>query len=381
MTAAARRLPRVRSASWRWVRTFDWALLAGTLAATGMGVVMIRSATQGPPVASSWDDLVLRQVVFATLALGALALAAMTEHGVLTAFGAWIYVATVAALGLVLVAGGDSLGSARWFQAGFANLQPSEPAKVAMIVFLAAYFDRHDVRSFRHVATSLGLVGLVSLLVLRQPNLSAAVLLGVIWLGVVVAAGIRPLHLSMIALGAVPAAAVTLRSGLIEGYMLTRVVAWMNPGADPLRSGFQNIQTLIAVANGGLMGTGLGGGPSARGGWLVVLHTDNIFALVAEEMGFIGAVVVIGLLVAIVLRVLRGARLAQDEAGRLLAAGVGTYILAQSAVNIGVVLQLLPVTGVSLPFISYGGSSLVTLYAAIGLVEGVLIRRKPLEFT
>jgi rod shape determining protein RodA len=217
-------------------------------------------------------------------------------------------------------------------------------------------------------------------LVLSQPNLSTAVLLGVIWLGMAFAAGMRVAHLSLAALAAIPLAAAVLRSGFIESYMVTRVAAWLHPTADPLGYGYQNIQTLIAVANGGLLGTGFARGPLAQGGYLPVQHTDNIFTLIAEELGFVGGVAVIVLLMFIVLRVLRAGALAQDRAGWLICAGIATYVLAQAAVNIAVVLQLAPVTGVSLPFVSYGGSSLLTLLVAVGMAQSVLIRRKPLEF-
>ncbi len=341
---------------------------------------MIYSATQRTPAASAWEDLVVKQAVFLVVGLVVFALVAATDYRVLLAFGFWIYVITVLMLVLVLVTGKVNLGSVRWFSTGFADFQPSEFAKVAVVVFLAAYFDRFDVRSGRHVVGSLLLVGFAGFLVLSQPNLSTAVLLGAIWLGMVFAAGIRPVHASLVALAGIPAGVLVLRTGFIESYMMTRVAAWLNPGADPLGYGFQNIQTLIAVANGGLVGTGFAQGPLAKGGYLPVQHTDNIFSLIAEELGFIGAVLIIVLLLFIVFRILAAGRQAQDHAGWLICAGIGSYLLAQTAVNIGVVLQLLPVTGVSLPFVSYGGSSLVALFAALGLVESVLLRRKPLEF-
>jgi cell division protein FtsW (lipid II flippase) len=155
----------------------------------------------------------------------------------------------------------------------------------------------------------------------------------------------------------------------------------LDPSAEPLSGGFQHIQTLIAVGNGGLTGTGFAGGPQTQGGWLPLLYTDNIFALVAEELGFVGGTALLALLAVIVWRVLRAAGQAQDKAGMLIAVGVAGYLLVQVVVNVGVVLQLLPVTGVSLPFISYGGSSLVALLAAIGLVQSVLLKRKSLGFS
>jgi rod shape determining protein RodA len=365
---------------WRRLRAADWSLPVAALVAALAGLLMIYSATQRTPAASAWEDLVVKQLVFLAAGVVLFAVVAATDYRTLLAFGFWIYVAIVLMLAVVLVTGKVNLGSVRWFSAGFADFQPSEFAKVAVVMLLAAYFDRYNVRALRHVVGSLVLVGFACALVLSQPNLSTAVLLAVIWAGVAFAAGIRPVHASIVALALVPAGALVLRTGAIESYMVTRVAAWLDPAADPLGYGFQNIQTLIAVANGGLIGTGFAQGPLAKGGYLPVQHTDNIFSLVAEELGFVGAVMIIALLLFVVLRVLAAGRQAQDRAGWLICAGVATYVLAQTAVNVGVVLQLLPVTGVSLPFISYGGSSLVALFGALGLVESVLLRRKPLEF-
>jgi rod shape determining protein RodA len=372
-------------AAWPWwpgrrFRAFDWTLFTATVMAVLIGIAMIYSATQRNLTASAWEDLVVKQLAFLALGLVALAVMSATDYKVLLALGFWIYVVTMGLLALVLVTGNMNLGSVRWFSAGFADFQPSEFAKIAVILFLAAYFERYDARSLRHVLASALAVACASLLILSQPNLSTAVLLAVIWLGMAFAAGIRMAHLSLAALAVLPLAFLVLKSGFIESYMLTRVAAWLEPTADPLGYGYQNIQTLIAVANGGLLGTGFARGPLAQGGYLPVQHTDNIFTLIAEEMGFIGGVAVIALLAFIVLRILRAGALAQDRAGWLICAGIAVYVLAQTAVNIAVVLQLAPVTGVSLPFVSYGGSSLLTLLMSVGLAQSVLIRRKPLEF-
>jgi rod shape determining protein RodA len=268
----------------------------------------------------------------------------------------------------------------RWYSLGAVLVQPSELSKLSLVLCLAAYFQRHDVRQMRHVLVSLAMAVTLAFLVYLQPNLSTAVLIGVIWLGMVVVAGMRPLHLSLLFLAAVPLITFTLNSGLIKPYQLDRIRALLNPAFDPLHAGYQNIQTLLAVGNGGLTGTGFASGLQSQGGWLPLLYTDNIYALVSEELGFIGGTAVLLLLAFIVWRVLRAARLAQDRAGALIALGVAVYLLAQTFINVGVVLQILPVTGLSLPLLSYGGSSLLTVMAAIGLVQSVLVRRKPLTF-
>lgn len=376
--ARARRATRI---PWQRLAAVDWVLVVAVLAALGAGTAMIYSATlRGDAVETLWDDLVVKQLAFAAVSLLVLALVALTEYRVLLALHLWIYVALLVPLLLLPTVGATMLGARRWFTAGGIALQPSELTKIGTILFLAAYFERHDIRRLRTVIGSLAFVGLAMFLVLIQPNLSTAILLGFIWLGMAFAAGIRPLHLSGLLLGAAPLAWLALSSSLIKAYQLDRIRYWLNPEADPGYRGYQAIQTVIAVGNGGLFGTGFASGMQAQGGWLVVPFTDNIFAIVAEELGLVGALAFLALLFFILQRIFRAAGSAQDYAGALIIVGVGTYLAAQIFVNVGVVLQIFPVTGISLPFISYGGSSLIAAMAAVGLVQSVLLRRRPLEF-
>ncbi len=384
MTAGARPAARARRASrlpWQRLAAVDWVLLVAVLAALTAGTAMIYSATlRGEAVDRWWDDLVFKQLVFAGISLVVLVLVALTEYRVLLALHVWIYVALLVPLLLLPTVGETMLGARRWFSAGGLALQPSELTKIGTILFLAAYFERHDIRRLRTVLGSLVYIGLAMFLVLIQPNLSTAILLGFIWLGMAFAAGIRPVHLSVLTLGAAPLVWLALSSRLIKAYQLDRIRYWLNPEADPGYRGYQAIQTVIAVGNGGLFGTGFASGMQAQGGWLVVPFTDNIFAIVAEELGLVGSLSFLALLVFILHRIFRSASSAQDYAGGLIIVGVGTYLAAQIFVNVGVVLQIFPVTGISLPFISYGGSSLIAAMAAIGLVQSVLLRRRPLEF-
>jgi len=366
---------------WRRLRAFDWPLTAAILAVTAFGLAMIYSATlRSPEVASLWDDLVVKQMAFAVVGLAIYAVAALTEYRVLAALWVWLYGGMLGALALVLVAGEVQLGSQRWLTLGLADLQPSEFVKVGTIVCLAMYFERFDIRKLRHVLGSLLLVLVPVVLVFVQPNLSTALLLCAIWLGMAFGAGIRVLHASLLALSSGPVLWLVLRADLLQGYHLLRISAWLNPSADPLGAGYQNTQTLIAVGNGGLFGLGYASGLQSQGGWLPMLHTDNIFALLAEELGFAGCAIALGLLAFIVQRTFRAAEEAFDPLGAHICIGVAAYILAQTLVNVGVVLQLLPVTGLSLPFISYGGSSLAALMLALGLVQSVRLRRRPLAF-
>ena len=382
LTATAQsQVRRIPFLPWRRLGQFDWALLAAVVIAVAAGLAMIHSATlRMGNTGQVWDDLVVKQLVFAAVGFVVLACVTLTEYRLGIALWAWLYGGVLVLLVLNLMFGKSSGGAERWLSLGFIDLQPSEFTKVILILSLAAYFERFDVRKFRHVFGSLALAAVPMALVIMQPNLSTTILLLAIWLGMAVAAGIRPMHFSLLALLGAPAVVAMFKLDLIKSYQLIRVLAWLDPQFDPGHFGFQNIQTLIAVGNGQLWGTGFAHGSQTQGNWLPLPYADNIFALVAEELGFVGGLAVLMLLGFIIWRVFRAASLAQDRAGGLVVAGIGTYLLVQTFVNVGVVLQLLPVTGLSLPFISYGGSSLVALFVAIGVVQSVLVRRKPLEF-
>ncbi len=361
-------------------RAYDWPLLISVLVTIFFGAAMIYSATLRNPTESAWDDLVIKQLAFALIGLAGMVMVSLTDYRILLQFAVWIYASLIVALVAVLAFGHEALGSQRWLTTGAADIQPGELAKVGLVICLAAYLDRFDICRFRHVIGSILITALPIILVIRQPNLSTAVILVAIWMAMVAAAGLRLVHASLLALVSVPLATVLIRAGKLESYWLERLAAWLNPMQDPSGSGFQHIQTLIAVGNGGLFGTGFASGQQSQGGWLPLLHTDNVFALVAEELGFVGAIGLLALLGFIVWRLARTGRLVTDRAGALIAIGVWSYFISQVFVNVGVVEQLLPITGVSLPFVSYGGSSLLALLLGIGLTQSVLIHHRSLQF-
>ncbi len=362
-------------AAWRRLRGYDWALTAAVVAAVGFGVAMIYSATlRGGATDVWWEDYVYKQLAFAAAGFVLYALLSATDYRTLAAFAAPLYGAFVAALALVLVFGAAVLGARRGFRLGVLTIQPSELMKVVMIVALAAYYSRFDVRKPRVLLGSIGLIAVPVVLILMQPNLSTAVVLACIWLGVTFAAGARVLHLGLLLLPAGPIVALSFRLGLLYEHWLARF-------ADLLAPGYQSRQAIIAVGSGGWLGTGYAQGSQSQGGFIPVLHSDAIFALVAEELGLVGGAVVVALLGFIVLRILAAAGQALDRSGALICTGVATYLLAQVLIHIGVVLQVVPPTGLSLPFVSYGGSSLTTALVALGLVQSVRMRRPALDFS
>jgi rod shape determining protein RodA len=288
-----------------------------------------------------------------------------------------VYVLVLGLLGVVFVAGQVAGGAQRWLGAG--AVQPSELSKILIVVVLAKLLaDRGEqLGQFSTVIVSLGIAALPMLLIYLQPDLGTALTFVAIWVAMVWMAGTRFRHLLVLAGGGV--AALPLVWLNLEEYMRQRLLLFVSPASDP-DSYFNVHQALVSIGSGGWTGKGLTQGTQSQLHFLRVRHTDFIFAVTAEELGFLGAVVMMGLLVFVLWRILRIAGRARDLLGRLIATGVAAIILFQSVVNIGMNLGLGPVTGIPLPFVSYGGSSFVTLMLGMGLVQSVAMRYKKLEF-
>lgn len=288
-----------------------------------------------------------------------------------------IYVTVLALLGIILVIGQVAGGSQRWLGAG--AVQPSELAKILIIIALAKFLaDREeDLEKLSTVLVSLVMVAIPTLLIYLQPDLGTALTLIAIWISMVWMAGVRFRHLLVLALMAI--ATLPLIWLNLEDYMRDRLLLFINPAGDP-DSYFNVYQSLVSIGSGGWTGKGLTEGTQSQLHFLRVRHTDFIFAVTAEELGLLGALAMMGLLFLILWRMLRIAGRAQDTFGQLIVAGVAAVIFFQSLVNIGMNLGLMPVTGIPLPFVSYGGSSFLTLMLGIGLTESVAMRHKKLEF-
>jgi cell division protein FtsW len=266
-------------------------------------------------------------------------------------------------------------GSSRWLDLGAVTVQPSEFAKLAMIIFVAdllarRWKHRDDTRlTLRPV---LFVLVLVTVPILVQPNLGTAIVLAAIVFAMLFAAGVPTIPLA--AYGGIGlAGAAALAMG--EGYRRRRLLAFVDPWSDPLNTGYQTIQSQVSLASGGLLGVGLGAS-RAKWGFLPYAHTDFIFAIIGEELGLVGATLVVGLFVGVGYLGIRAALHAPDPFGRLLAAGITAWFCVQAFVNVGAVIGILPITGVPLPFVSFGGSSLVAAMAAAGLLVNVARRAR-----
>jgi rod shape determining protein RodA len=365
----------MRGAFWQH---FDFWLLGAVVMANAFGIAMIRSAIAGNEVLA---ELVNRQIIFAALGLVVIIIITIIDYHYWGAVIRVIYLLTMVFVASLAVVGNVRFGAARWIETGLISIQPTELAKIVVIMSLAYYFDRtyNNPRNLRWLATSLAIAGGIAFWILIQPNLSNVIVIMVIWAAMVWINGVQIRHLIMIGVGAV--VSVIAAFPFLQDYQQQRIINFLFPEQGATYGATYNVlQALIAIGNGGWFGQGYGHGTQVQLRFLKVRHTDFIFSATAEEFGLVGTVLLMGLLVFIIIRILRGARIARDPFGAMLCYGVAILMSFQSIVNIAVNLNLIPVTGLPLPFISYGGSGLVMLMAGIGLVESVISRHKPLEF-
>jgi rod shape determining protein RodA len=365
-------------------RNFDLILLGVLLALITFGVAVIRSANLGTP---DMADLWRRQATFGLAGLGVLVVIAAIPYEWLRHVW-WIgYLLALGLLVLVLFYGESEIGNVRrWFFLGEFRLQPSFLALLFLIVSVATVLDyRHPserrldetVRQWGHrprlwqYLLSGVLTLVLAVLVFREPDMSTAMVFIAVWASI---AFVSEVHLGYL-LGTLVLAAAALVPlwGAMEPYMRERLLTYLDPSRDP--DALYNVQqALISIGSGGLWGKGYGQGSLNRLHFLRVRHTDFIFSVVGEELGFIGAALLLGLYAILAWRLFRAALLAPDRFGRLLVVGVGALLFFQAAVNVGMNLNLFPVAGLPLPLISYGGTSLLTFMAGMGLVEAVAMR-------
>ncbi len=358
----------------RRTRGYDIPLALIALALSLAGAVLVWAATRE----SSGESFLYRHLLNLTIA-GVLMLGASRLNArLLRLFGPVVYLGSLGGLLLVLVAGTTVNGAKAWIRVGGGfELQPSEFMKLGLIVGLAGLFTRYrDDReedappSGRDVLTALVLVAVPLGLILLQPDLGSAMVLACAVFGVLIAAGVQARWTVGLLVLAVLVGVLAVKGGMLHDYQLDRFKAFANPNSDVQGVAYNVHQARIAIANGGLFGTGLFHGPQTNGGFVPEQQTDFIYSVAGEEFGLLGAGALIALFAALCWRGLRIAR-AADDAGRLVAAGVVCWFAFQAFQNIGMNLGLTPVTGVPLPFVSYGGSSMFAQGLAIGLLQAV----------
>ncbi len=361
-------------------REFDPFMLLAAMGLVVYGALLIYSGSlsnYGEPSLSALSHPVMRQVMFAILGLAALLGASRLDYRLLAPLSLSMYVVSLAMLAYVLFAGETEYGSSRWITIGGTQIQPSEIAKITTVILLAKFLadNENNLNSPRVFATSLAIAGLPAILVLLEPDLGSAMVFGALWLAIVVIAGVRPLFITGALLATAIVAPLALWQ-LAHGYQLKRLEVWIDPESDPTGAGFNILQAEVSIGSGGMWGKGFTEGSQTQLDYLRTQTTDYVFSVGAEELGFAGAMVLFGLFILLLFRCVRVAGVADDAFGRLIAVGIASFILFQVFVNIAVNIRLLPVTGVPLPLVSAGGSSLVTILAAIGILQSILGHRR-----
>ncbi len=359
-------------------RRYDWWLLGFVVLLIIGGIAMIASATRGDPVVENvWID----QSITALAGLVIMVLVSAFDYTLLKGLSVLIYPVVLVMLVLVLFIGKEQNFARRWFDLGLFDLQPGELAKLGLTVTLASFIARAHGRQ-PYLITILQTFLLVLphvFLILLQPNLSTALTLVFIWLVIVFAGGIERQHVLILLIMTALIAAVVVQLPFFQGYQLNRLRLLLGLVDEP-GVAYQSEQALIALGNGGLWGQGYARGAQTQLRFYPARHTDFIFSAIGEELGFVGATLFIVLLMLVILRTLRAAWLARDLFGRLMCVGIAATLYLQTYINLGMQVGLLPVTGVVLPFVSYGRSNLITVMVAIGLVQSVAMRYKKLEF-
>ena len=352
-----------------WLR-LDWGLYLAALGLSLIGALLVWSGTHedvGPALA-------VRHLINTGIGVSMAVLLLRADVRWIRAVAPWLYLAGLAGLLLVLSPLGVTVnGSRSWIHlpGGF-SLQPAELAKIALCIGLAMILaeGRDSTRPPRwtDVLTAWVLAGIPIALILAQPDLGSALVLGSMTVGVVAASGAALRWSVGAAVAAAAAIIAAVRVPLLDQYKLNRLLTFIDPARDPQGIGYQTRQARLAIGSGGWDGAGLGQGPQTQGGFIPFQHTDFVFSIAGEELGLVGCLGILGLLMFLVIRSLWVALRTEDPFARLVAVGVAGWLLFQTVENVGMNLGLMPVTGLPLPFLSYGGSSMFACWLAIGLV-------------
>ena len=360
----------------------DLILLGAVLLLLMTGALLVWSATAPRDVLTGGDPTayLTKQLVNIAIGLVLMVMVLATDHRTVRILAPLAYIAAVIGLVLVLVAGQTINGSRSWLSIGGFSLQPSELAKLAVVIGMALFVAERAEGRWRHqvglvdVLGMLAIAGVPAVLILLQPDLGTMLVLSATVFGVLAAAGTPRRWLALLLAGGVTAAVSAVALGVLKDYQVDRFLAFTNPGLDPRGAGYNTEQARIAVGNGGLVGQGLFDGSQTRSGFVPEQHTDFIFTVAGEELGLLGAGMVILLLCVVIWRALAIAAATDDMFGRIAAAGIACWFGFQAFQNIGMCLGIMPVTGVPLPFVSYGGSSVFASMLAVGLLQNIHLR-------
>lgn len=364
-------------------KNFDFILFGVVLAVALLGLLAVFSATRAKLIETGSDPFFFfkRQVAWVGIGLFAMLLTAYIDYQIMGKISRTFYFILLGLLALVLAVGHLVSGAQSWFKVGtFASFQPSELAKIAVILYLAKYLeDRDDFTQFSSLIVPFAIVLAPMILILLQPDLGTAIVFVGILFGMLFIAGANPKHLAAI-IGTTLAISPLLFFFVLKPYQQARIMVLINPYSDPIGAGYNVIQSMIAIGSGRLWGKGLFNGSQTQLNFVPEHHTDFIFSVIGEEFGFLGGLFVLAAYFLILWRGMVISYTAKDRYGSLVATGVVSMLFIHILINIGMNMGIMPVTGIPLPFLSYGGSSLLTNMIGIGLLLNIYFRRHKLQF-
>jgi rod shape determining protein RodA len=364
---------------------FDIVLAVGTIFVACVGVVMVYTATRGSLLAQGDDpkSYLKKQALYVVLGILAMAAVAFLDYRRLEPIAMLLYGATILALLGVFVIGSSAQGAARWFTLGPIQLQPSEFAVVAVILAVAAYCDRRTEEglAWKDVFKLLILAGIPIVLVMAQPDLGTAIIMLMVLLVMLAVAGLPARILVMLIIGVVLVFVVAVETGLLHHYQIARLTTFLHPNSTSsnpfVQSANYNLQASTrTIGSGGFFGSGIGHGTQTNLGYVPEAQTDFIFTAVAEQLGFVGAAGLLALLGIIAWRILRVAGTSRDIFGRLVGTGLFTFVAFSVFQNSGMTMGIMPITGIPLPFVSYGGTAVLCFFMCVGLALSIGARRR-----
>ncbi|MCX6806949.1 MAG: rod shape-determining protein RodA [Candidatus Berkelbacteria bacterium] len=367
-------------------QTIDWILYITTILIVAFGVGLIYSITYGQEATRNYSEY---QAMFAVIGILVLIFLSFLDYRALGSIAYPFYGILLLFLIFLIFTpyGKTTFGATRWVNLGFFQFQPSEFFKLATIIVVAKICDREEL-TLKHLIVATLLVIFPVILVLKQPDFGTALILLLSGSVVIITAGFDKKYLLVlggflvlfITVFLLSAFSIRPFSGMLRDYQKQRIHTFLNPQKDPYGAGYNVSQSIIAVGSGGVFGRGLGYGPLSQLNFIPAKQTDFIFSVAAESFGFVGAAILLGLFFVLFLRIIRIAHKARDNFGTLLCYGIAGYFIFSSCINVGMTMGLMPTTGIPLPLVSYGGTSLVTSLAAIGICQSVMIRHKKIVF-
>ncbi len=374
---------RISMSSKAPIRHVDGWLMLAVMGLTAVGCIAIRSAS-APLLNVNGEDpdyYLKRQLIFFSLATVAFGLTLLVDYRQLQPYAPFLYGAALFLLLVVLTPLGQTVkGAQRWINLGVFQLQPAEVMKIGYIMFLAAVLSRErrqegPISGATPVVQAMLLAAVPVFLIYLQPDLGSSLVLVAVAFAVLLVAGVQVRWMVLVVVAGLAMGGVALKLDVVHQYQIERLTAFMDSEADPQRTGFNLEQSKIAIGSGGFGGKGWGKGTQTNLAYVPEQRTDFIFTAIGEEQGFLGGVVILSLFSVVLWRCIRTAMLSKDLFGALVAGGVAAMLAFQLFVNIGMTIGIMPITGIPLPFVSYGGTSLITSFAGVGVVMNIHMRR------